>query len=124
MNEVAWSKHIVRFSRAQGESDLRLGRERQVWDKSRVDILTDKLAIEVDWAKKWCEAVGQSLWYADNFARAPGICLLSDDFKNDAKYIYRCQVICSKQNIELWLVDTTKNFIIIRGDKLALPEIA
>ena len=34
-------------------------------DGSRVDCLTDQYAIEFDFAKKWAEAIGQSLYYAE-----------------------------------------------------------
>lgn len=31
-------------------------------DKSRVDIVTDSFAIEVDFAEKWAESIGQTLY--------------------------------------------------------------
>lgn len=45
-------------------------------DGTRVDCLTDEYAIEVDWAHKWAEAIGQSLYYADQTGRKPGILLI------------------------------------------------
>ena len=124
MNELAWTKRIWAFLNEQHpDYGLRLGRERQVWDKTRVDILTDQLAIEVDWAYKHWEAIGQAIWYAHNFERKPGVCLLSSDFIDDSKHIYRCEVNCISQDIALWLVDTTKNVILIAGQHYALPEI-
>lgn len=115
----------MRFLEAQFPEDgVRLGRERQIWDRTRVDLLTNDLAVEVDWAKKWPEAIGQSAWYAVNFKRLQGVCLLSEDFKADARYIYRCQVVCAKCGIEFWLVNTTGNYIVLDGDKYDLPEAA
>jgi len=45
-------------------------------DGKRVDILTDRYAIEVDFAEKFYEAVGQSLLYAVRTNRTPGIILI------------------------------------------------
>ena len=122
LNELGWTKRMWRFLQLQYPDDgLRIGRERQLWDRSRVDILTDRLAIEVDWAYKWAEAIGQSAWYSFNFRRQQGICLLSGDLKDDARHIYRAQVICALKEIEFWLVDTSKNVILIDNDPYDLP---
>jgi len=64
----------------QGKVEYRLP------DATRVDILTDTLAIEVDFAKKWYEAVGQSCHYARCTDRAPAILLIVTD-KFQEKYI-------------------------------------
>ena len=45
-------------------------------DKTRVDCLTPSLAVEVDFAKKWAEAVGQALHYASWTGRRAGIVLI------------------------------------------------
>ncbi len=41
-----------------------------------VDCLTDEYAIEVDFSNKWAEAIGQSLMYAAELERLPGIILV------------------------------------------------
>ena len=64
----------------QGKVEYRLP------DATRVDILTDTLAIEVDFAKKWYEAVGQSCHYARCTDRPPAILLIVTD-KFQEKYI-------------------------------------
>ena len=64
----------------QGKVEYRLP------DATRVDILTDTLAIEVDFAKKWYEAVGQSCHYARCTDKAPAILLIVTD-KVQEKYI-------------------------------------
>jgi hypothetical protein len=51
----------------------------------RIDILTDDHAIEVEWAGKWKDAIGQSLWYALQKNSKPRIILL---LKNDKEYIH------------------------------------
>ena len=45
-------------------------------DRTRVDCLTKTHAVEVDYARKWFEAVGQSLHYARMTKRRAGILLL------------------------------------------------
>ena len=45
-------------------------------DKTRCDILTEDFAIEVDFANKWAEAIGQSLHYANLMNRKAGIVLV------------------------------------------------
>ena len=45
-------------------------------DGTRCDILTATHAIEVDFAKKWAEAIGQSLNYAMHTGKRPGVALV------------------------------------------------
>lgn len=75
-----------------------------LWDRSRVDILTIEHAIEVDWSSKQAEAIGQSLWYASQTNRKPGIILLVKDFEREFKNIYRCKIACQPYGIPIWLV--------------------
>ena len=42
-------------------------------DGTRCDILTDTHAIEVDFADKWAEAIGQSLKYATQTGKKAGM---------------------------------------------------
>ena len=54
-----------------------LGGEKEVKvQNGRIDILNDEYAIEVDFAKKWKEAIGQSIWYALNTNKKAGIVLI------------------------------------------------
>jgi len=45
-------------------------------DRTRVDCLTDTYAIEVDFANKWAEAIGQSLYYSNETGKQAGILLI------------------------------------------------
>ena len=45
-------------------------------DGTRCDILTSTHAIEVDFAKKWAEAIGQSLHYALHTRKRPAVALI------------------------------------------------
>jgi len=57
-------------------------------DKTRVDCLTDKYAIEYDFADKEYEAVGQVLHYAVRTSRRPKIVLILDKDKENQQMIY------------------------------------
>ncbi|PHK97347.1 hypothetical protein CGL56_16200 [Neolewinella marina] len=61
------------------------GRTEVAVTSGRVDILTDDYAIEVDWAPKWKESVGQALWYGLQSNRRAGIILILRD-AGDYKY--------------------------------------
>lgn len=55
-------------------------------DGARVDCLTDEYAIEFDFAPKWAEAVGQSLYYALKTGKKPGIVLILEK-KADRRFL-------------------------------------
>ena len=57
-------------------------------DKTRVDCLTDEYAIEFDYAKKWAESIGQSLYYAKKTGKKPAVAIITNG-ENDLKYIQR-----------------------------------
>lgn len=71
-------------------------------DGSRVDLLTAHEAIEVDWSRKWCEAVGQSLYYALKTDRCAGIILLLKDPDREDRYVQRCRTVCRTYGIALY----------------------
>lgn len=77
--------------------------EVQLWDKTRVDLLNKEYAIEVDWAPKWAEAIGQSLYYSTVTELEPGIILLVKDISKEARYVYRCQTVAAKYGIKVWI---------------------
>ena len=57
-------------------------------DKTRVDCLTDEYAIEFDYAKKWAESIGQSLYYSKKTGKKPAVAIITNG-ENDLKYIQR-----------------------------------
>jgi len=77
--------------------------EVRLWDKSRCDLLGN-YAIEVDWAHKWAEAVGQSRLYGRITGRPPGIILLVEGLGWE-KYAVRCLLASSGP---VWIYDTSK----------------
>lgn len=94
-------KHAEKYYQVkycQGALEYRLA------DKTRVDCLTEDYAIEFDFAAKWAEAVGQSLYYALKTCRKPMIALIVESDK-DWRYINRAREICDKYGITLWIVE-------------------
>lgn len=61
-------------------------------DKTRVDCLTDEYAIEFDWAKKWAESIGQSLYYAKKTGKKPAVAIIMKS-PADEKYIRRIEEV-------------------------------
>lgn len=71
-------------------------------DKARIDCLTKEYAIEFDFAPKWAEAVGQSMYYANVMNKKPAICLITKS-KKDEKYIKRIQK--ANKKIKIFILD-------------------
>jgi len=57
-------------------------------DGTRVDCLTQTSAVEMDFAPKWTEAIGQSLYYSLQTGKRAGIVLIMESEK-DVKYLIR-----------------------------------
>lgn len=83
-------------------ADMKGRTEVVLWDRTRVDILTPTHAWEVDWAPKWAESIGQSLYYSELTDRKPGIILLSK--RSEGRFVYRAQTVCAKHSIKLKVV--------------------
>ena len=60
-----------------------------------VDILTEDLAIEVDFAKKWYQAIGQACHYSVEMKRRPAIYLIVRE-ESDEKYVKRALKVCKR----------------------------
>ena len=73
-------------------------------DRTRVDCLTDKYAIEVDFSRKWAESIGQSLYYAHMTAREPAIGFIIDRQK-DKRYFSRLDVLAKKYGIKIFMIE-------------------
>lgn len=82
--------------------------EVRLFDASRVDLLNDEYALEVDWAGNWEEAIGQSLWYAIVTEKKPGVVLLVKNPDRDEEDIHKALIVCEKTQIKLYLEDVSK----------------
>ena len=84
--------------------------EYRLKDKTRVDCLTKTYAIEVDFAKKWAESIGQSLYYSKQTQKQAGVLLILEKPQKDIKYLHRLKKIAKEYNIKIWSIDN-KNII-------------
>ena len=73
-------------------------------DKTRIDCLTNEYAIEFDFANKWAEAIGQSLYYAHKTNKKAGIVLIIENYEQEKKYLERLISIAKRYNISVWTI--------------------
>ena len=89
----------------QDEFAAKVGGQTEVTagDGTRCDILTDTHAIEVDFARKWGEAIGQSLNYGFQFDRKAGIVLILEK-PSDRRHLIRINSIIRHYElpIDVW----------------------
>ena len=76
-------------------------KEYRLDDGTRVDLLLENEACEIDWADKWAEGVGQSIYYGLKTRRGPLVILLAkkngwEKYRDRVEY---CGVNC-------WVYDT------------------
>lgn len=74
-------------------------------DRARIDILTAAEAIEVDWAHKWAEGIGQALYYGAVTRKTPVVLLLMDT-ADEERYLIRVRKVISTYSgtrLKLWL---------------------
>lgn len=97
---------------AETESEYRarfcagMEQERVLPNGTRVDCLTERLAIEVDWTHKWAEAIGQSMLYSAATKKLPGIilvCKVADEACQKHDYLINEAVAYWKLPITVWL---------------------
>lgn len=72
-------------------------------DRSRADCLTDTHAVEVEWAHKWYEAVGQSLHYARVSGLKPGIVLIVRGAAGE-RHLGRLRPLAQELGIDVWVI--------------------
>ena len=94
--ETAWSKHLA--DELGGEAEARTP------DGSRVDILTDEIAWEVDWCTKWSQGVGQALFYGLATGRKSGLILLQKNPQAERRYYLRALSVCARYGVTLRVV--------------------
>ncbi len=76
-------------------------KEFRLWDMTRVDCLTKDYAIEFDFAKKWAESVGQSLYYAEMTHKKPAVVLILTGLA-DMRYVKRVERV--NKDIQIFLI--------------------
>lgn len=75
-------------------------------DRTRVDCLTASHAIEFDWASKWAEAIGQSLYYAIQTQKRAGIVLILKK-PSDVRHVRKLETVIefNALPIDVWLIN-------------------
>lgn len=76
-------------------------KEAILWDMTRVDCLTKDYAIEFDFAKKWAESIGQSLYYSKLTGKKPAVALILTA-PTDYRYVKRIERL--DNNIKIFLI--------------------
>ena len=99
--ELEWCRLLA----AEMGCDQATGIEQRIATGTRVDLMNDQWAIEVDWASKWAEGCGQALYYGICTGRQPGLLLLLRE-PADRRYVDRAAVVAGKHGIGLWAYDT------------------
>jgi len=74
-------------------------------DRSRVDCLTKAYAVEVDFAGKWAEAIGQALFYSALTGKEPGILIIIEQ-PNETHFLKRLRLAIKgfKLPIRVWVM--------------------
>lgn len=79
--------------------------EYELPDKTRVDCLTDKYAIEFDFAPKWAECIGQAVYYGAMTNRTPACVLIMERGFLDEKYLNRLQKTAEKTGLKTFTLE-------------------
>ena len=90
--EAAYQAYFA--EKVDGETEVTCG------DGTRCDILTDTHAIEVDFANKWGEAIGQSLNYGLQLNKRAGIVLIIEH-KSEYKHFVRINSIIEHHGLNI-----------------------
>ena len=81
--------------------------EYKLKDFTRVDCLTEKQAIEFDFAPKWAECIGQALHYGIMTGKEPACCLIMERGEKDLKYLKRLRRVGYKKGIRTYTIRPT-----------------
>lgn len=98
-------KHKEKHYQTELCNDLDGVMEQSLLDRTRVDCLTDEYAIEVDFAKKWAESVGQSLYYAAMTEKKPAVGFIMNDNQKDERHLKRLEVLAKRYQIKIFKIE-------------------
>lgn len=81
-------------------------------DSTRVDCLLPTMAVEIDFAPKWAECIGQALYYGQKTNRIPACVLIMENPEKDLKYLKRLRyTVYNKKKIPQFRTFTIKPVI-------------
>lgn len=75
-------------------------------DGSRVDCLTSTYAIEVDFAEKWAEGIGQSLYYSLESGKKPAVLLIMEQKYKDVGKLQKLKKVAKRHGITVFTIDS------------------
>ena len=75
--------------------------EYKLEDSTRVDCLLSDKAVEFDFANKWAECIGQSLYYGIKTNKTPICVLILENGEKDNKYLKRILDVSAEKGIDV-----------------------
>ena len=78
--------------------------EVKLLDETRVDCVLGDYAIEFDFANKWGESIGQSLYYGHTLNKKAGVVLIMERPSYDERYLKRLMTVANLHNITVWII--------------------
>jgi hypothetical protein len=85
-------------------------------DRTRVDCLTAEYAVEVDFARKWAEAIGQALYYASVTGKRPAVLLIMES-PSDVRYLKRLRRVAVTTKFKIMTITPAQ----LREDQAESP---
>ncbi|MEW5745237.1 MAG: hypothetical protein AB1805_07375 [Nitrospirota bacterium] len=76
-------------------------------DGARVDCLTEEYAVEFDFAPKWAEAIGQSLYYSLKTGKRPAVVLIIERGGGERE-MRRLRSVSERYGIMVWTMRPEK----------------
>jgi hypothetical protein len=93
-NEFAWRDSLKEQIGGKKEATIKFG---------RIDIETEKYAIEVEFISKWHEGIGQAAHYAYE-THKQGVIAIISTHKSDKEKINYIRRVCNKHGIEIFVL--------------------
>jgi hypothetical protein len=103
-----FTKQLESYYQANFADTINGIREYRLSDGTRVDIVTDTFAIEVDFANKWSQSIGQVLYYSKMLDKKPAILLIVNG-KLEERFVMRLLTVAADTGITVWLLDYNTN---------------
>lgn len=103
-----YTKQVESYYQARFTEILHGQKEVVLDDRTRVDIVTDTFAIEVDFAYNWAESIGQSYHYGKKLNKKAGILLIVNGMLED-RFIQILMPHAIELNITVWVMDYNTN---------------
>lgn len=97
--------------------------EYKLKDRTRVDCVTPSLAVEIDFAKKWAECLGQAQFYGQMMKLQPACVLIMENPEKDAIYLRRLRYVAYKKGIRTFTITPDKLNRIIISETAGEPEV-